>query len=472
MFAPVWPAPAPASIVGQRLSRAAATEDIDFLLATYDDVHPDLYANVSRDSVRRLRDEFVRRLPDSVSRIELWLGLDRIATAFGDGHTTLSPPRDEIIQAVVRGDMLLPVGVVLDETGRLVVGTTPVGDTTLRRGDRLVSVNGRSADSLLEEIAGEMSGESPVWRERQAASGFAGHLWLLGVRAPFAVRTRSASGVERGESFPVRPPDLAAAKAADRAAAAAPRLGFRYQLLRNKVGYLDFFAMNADLSVFRAEIAKTFARLAADSAAELVIDLRRNGGGNSVLGDALLNHFNDRPYRQESRKDWRMSRQYRAFLMSGVPGPVRWFRLAYLSSTGRRLLSAPEGGIVTFTDAVHPAGHAEPFFRGPVCILIGPGTFSSATDLAAAVKDFRLATLIGEETGGRATSFGEVYPFELPHSRLEAGVSSASFVRPNGDASDRRGVLPDIEVRSTAADVGAGRDPVLDRARECPARPA
>lgn len=48
-----------------------------------------------------------------------------------------------------------------------------------------------------------------------------------------------------------------------------------------------------------------------------------------------------------------------------------------------------------------------PHFDGPVCFLIGSRTFSSAVMLANGVGDFHLAMLIGEETGGHPTAFGE-----------------------------------------------------------------
>jgi len=107
---------------------------------------------------------------------------------------------------------------------------------------------------------------------------------------------------------------------------------------------------------------------------------------------------------------------------------------------------------------------------GPLCVLIGAGTFSSAVDLSDAIKTYRLATLIGEETGGRANSFGEIYHFRTRATDYLVTVSSAQFVRASGDRTDHRGVVPDIEVHQSADDLRAGRDPVVERARECPPR--
>jgi len=149
--------------------------------------------------------------------------------------------------------------------------------------------------------------------------------------------------------------------------------------------------------------------------------------------------------------------------------PLNHLPVEKFFGTGRRMFRGPPGTIVRFEE--HEEAHArrEPFFEGPVCVLIGGLTFSSATDLADAIKTYHLATLIGEETGGRANSFGEVYYYRMPVTGFLVTISSAQFVRASGDTTDHRGVMPDIEMRRSADDIRAGRDPALDRAGSCPA---
>ncbi|MCG8348403.1 MAG: S41 family peptidase, partial [Chloroflexales bacterium] len=100
-------------------------------------------------------------------------------------------------------------------------------------------------------------------------------------------------------------------------------------------------------------------------------------------------------------------------------------------------------------------------FSGDFSVLIGPATFSSAVSFAVIVKDNELGVLVGEETGGPPSGFGSAYSFRLTYTGLEGYVSSAYFVRPNGQ-DDGRGVLPDYDVRPEPSDVAAGRDPVLE----------
>ena len=113
---------------------------------------------------------------------------------------------------------------------------------------------------------------------------------------------------------------------------------------------------------------------------------------------------------------------------------------------------------------------AEPFFTGRVCVLTGPDTFSAAVLFADAVKTYHLATIIGEETGGHPNLFaGLSYNFRLPRSGFQISIPMQREIRANGNASDHNGVIPDIEVPTTAADIRAGLDPVLQRARDCQA---
>ena len=89
-------------------------------------------------------------------------------------------------------------------------------------------------------------------------------------------------------------------------------------------------------------------------------------------------------------------------------------------------------------------------FGGEVYVLTSQYTASSATDFAAVVKDFELGTLVGKETGGLPTDFGDYIVFNLTETNLELRVSYKYFVRPGG-FDDGRGVLPDVEVPASQA---------------------
>lgn len=71
-------------------------------------------------------------------------------------------------------------------------------------------------------------------------------------------------------------------------------------------------------------------------------------------------------------------------------------------------------------------------------------------------------TLIGEETGGsrRGLNAGQMFFLKLPKSQFVVDVPIyASYPL---DKQPDRGVVPDVKVSVTQADIASGRDPVLD----------
>jgi hypothetical protein len=94
--------------------------------------------------------------------------------------------------------------------------------------------------------------------------------------------------------------------------------------------------------------------------------------------------------------------------------------------------------------------------------LIGAGTFSSALMNAIDLDTQTNATLLGEGTGGKPNGYGEVRDFSLPNSGLRVQYSTRFFNNVPGYEGDS--YQPNREIVLTAADVMAGRDPVLEAA--------
>ena len=102
-----------------------------------------------------------------------------------------------------------------------------------------------------------------------------------------------------------------------------------------------------------------------------------------------------------------------------------------------------------------------PEWRGPrVVALIGNATYSSAMMNALVLRRDLGAVLVGEPTGQRPNSFGEVRSFRLPFSGLRVGCSTRRFRLVEGDPPS---LEPDVEVPTTFDDLYHGRDPVLER---------
>jgi len=100
--------------------------------------------------------------------------------------------------------------------------------------------------------------------------------------------------------------------------------------------------------------------------------------------------------------------------------------------------------------------------RDRLLALVGRSTFSSGLMAAISLKKDLNAVLIGEPTGEKPNSYGEVRQLTLPHSRLSVSYTT-KFFRLSSDG-DPVALFPDVTVTRSLADVLAGRDPVFDAA--------
>jgi carboxyl-terminal processing protease len=98
--------------------------------------------------------------------------------------------------------------------------------------------------------------------------------------------------------------------------------------------------------------------------------------------------------------------------------------------------------------------------RLPTVILIDADTGSGAEILAAALKEYQAATLVGAHTSGRV-GLSQIVP--LPDGSA-AQITSQRILTPSGGKLEGIGIEPDYEVDSSVDDWVQGRDPQLSRA--------
>jgi len=154
----------------------------------------------------------------------------------------------------------------------------------------------------------------------------------------------------------------------------------------------------------------------------LILDLRGNGGGSSMLGDQMVGRLLAEPFVYGHEL-------YRR------PLPMRfWMR------------SAPY--------RVAPRASR---YAGPVVVLIDELVASSAENMLAALVDSGRAQTVGRTTSGAS---GNPLNFRLPGG-ASAHFSTGDFRRLDGTRIEGRGITPDVPVTWTLEDFYAGRDPDL-----------
>ncbi|WP_305257215.1 S41 family peptidase [uncultured Duncaniella sp.] len=176
-----------------------------------------------------------------------------------------------------------------------------------------------------------------------------------------------------------------------------------------------------------------FTALRKNKIGNLIIDLRKNGGGNSSVGDRLLRYITPEPYMQMDKA-----------LVKITPLTKKLMKAPDIVPTFMFWEATPDQYIV-------PRTADEGHYDGNVYLLTSNKTFSSAGSFAWAFKECGMGTVIGEETGGMNVCFGDVLTYRMPVSRLQCSVSFKRFWQFRADENNIHGTIPDIAVPAAKA---------------------
>lgn len=214
---------------------------------------------------------------------------------------------------------------------------------------------------------------------------------------------------------------------------------------------------------------KCFAQIANAHTTHLVLDMRHNGGGDLRIAMKLLSYLAD--------KDFNIIQD----LYARLPDPSAHKLGANFDSalTENFKASVTPAGLVdghyhmnvlpAFGQLYGPLPVAKKDrFQGELIVLTDGATFSSAALFISALKAQRThTTFVGRETAGTAEGCNGFSQQELtlPATGVKVEFPWLRVVAMGTPAQKGRGNMPDSPVRYTPADVVAGKDLDLDKAR-------
>lgn len=220
---------------------------------------------------------------------------------------------------------------------------------------------------------------------------------------------------------------------------------FEYKALEHDIAYI---ALNGfDDPVILDDFKQNYFKIQQSQA--LVIDLRRNGGGNSAIGAEILSYFTDTDLDGATWKSRKHIAAYKAW------GSVanQFAELEAYAAYARG--EAWEDGDMTKVKAQLSHSHIV-----PTVVLIGRNTQSAAEDFLVFIDTLEHFTTVGETTYG---STGQPLLFELPGGGV-ARICTKRDTYPDGRDFVGVGIKPDIEVRLRYNDLVSGNDIVLEKA--------
>jgi len=158
----------------------------------------------------------------------------------------------------------------------------------------------------------------------------------------------------------------------------------------------------------------------------LIIDLRGNGGGSEDTLKALIGEVLDHEVKLGDR----------------------------ITRDGKKSLDAKSRG--------HNA------FSGKLVVLVDNESASAAELFAHLMQIEKRATVLGDQSAGKVMRAKE-YSYKYGMDTIifyGASITESDIIMTDGKSLEKNGVIPDELILPTAADLAAGRDPVMVRAAE------
>jgi C-terminal processing protease CtpA/Prc len=365
----------------------------------------------------------------------------RFVALLGEAHTNLEPGKE--LRA--RYGAKPPIELEEIERRAIVVNTTKDLAAELPLGSEIVRVNGRPTAAVLEEdVFPYLSASTEDYRWRQSIrgqswravgllAGETGSRVALTVEAPDGDVREVV--VERGivskDAEWVRPPRRE-----------TPVLEFRW--LDDGIAYVALNTFNDPAVVERFDEKLDELR----GSRAVVLDVRRNGGGNSKNG-------------------WDIGRWFSAEALATSRWKTRHHLAAYKAWGARSKNPEKQAhAAMNAWDGPEEPSRVEPpegeILDVPLAILLGPSTYSAAEDFLSYMRANPRCLYVGRRSAG---STGQPLKLEIPGGAW-VGITSKRDAMPDGTEFVGYGIAPDVEVHQTVAAFRAGRDLVLERAVE------
>jgi hypothetical protein len=459
------------------LSPAQLQRDLAILRTTWEQLHPGLYRYNTPAQIDAYFKTLAAQCQSPMEQRRLYLLLSQLNAKLHCGHSYVSYYNNRrILKANLFSRVHLPLLFrVLD--GQLVVTHHMLDDSPLHAGDRIKAINGIPAQQIVDSLlsVSKADGINGLPRHYANLSIRPGDLGinaytLFDIYFPLFFKPnlnattytlelestdgkpyrlaceglRKAERLERFEAKYGKVPEQQATwslKAIDK------------QTALFTVGDLATYNWDFDYKTFLDSI---FTEIKTAGYQNLVLDIRGNEGGEDAARDAILSYLTpkDIPCLAKSKRLLR----YLSVPDSLRPYLSTWDDSFYGPRTG---LKKRKGFYEAKDACVSIAAHPN-HFSGKTYLITDAANSSATFVLAKAFKDHQLGIIVGEATGGsqQGINGGQIFFFTLPHSKIEMDLPLI-WQAPVAKLPDA-GIQPDHLIKTTAADIAAGRDPQLD----------
>jgi C-terminal processing protease CtpA/Prc len=405
-----------------------------------------------------------------MTELEYYRIIAPVISKIGCGHTWIATT-EATQQKIWENGKILPLKLKFLEREAYCIENNSLDSTSIQKGDRILSVNNYSIDSLLI-LSNKFSpgdGFIDVGKWRILDNVFNQFFTLyVGQSDEYRVKIEKIDG--QIKEIVVQPLSLndteliSKRRYPDRKEKEVKNVGLsfisNYSAALLRVREFSDWKLKGKEIRFEKELKRCFKKVDSSKIENLIIDLRDNDGGNEKYGLLLFSYLADKPFIGYKQIDFRATHfSFRKY------SNVGWVEYMAFRTILRHKKINDSTYLLTNDKATSTYKPNENSFEGRVYILTNRGSFSTTSDFTALVHSNKRGIFVGEETGGSYVGNTSNYTFliTLPNTKIKVNIPLARYqnnVTPGNNFG--RGTIPDYKIHYSIDDIIHGIDKEME----------
>ncbi|WP_337659007.1 S41 family peptidase [Sphingorhabdus sp. Alg231-15] len=469
-------APEPEYDAATMLTPAQVASDVALAEEAYERIHPGYTRYTDAETLKAAWAAIaVKAAAQKGMTIgDFYLEIQNVLTLIRCDHTKAELP-SQLAKARNVTPIYLPLRWTLIEDRAIV---TIAAETGLSRGDEIIAIDGRPIAEMIAEVVPlvpvdgytEWSRRSGISESLEFRGGAIDHFGALlwDIKPSATLTIAGADGAKR---------DVVVERiihrkwtALSKLAADAPAANFKdaigFERLGSQSAYLkvDTFVNYRDPVKPKQLFDPIFDALRKEGRENLILDLRKNGGGSNDAQQALTSYLFDKPVKlaTDARVKTLNHKGLEDYLWTWDKRAINPSALGF---------SRNDDGTYSLRsfveDLIKPVKPAKNGFRGKLIVLTSDSNSSASATLVALLKSSGRAVLVGEKTGGSpdGNTGGLQFTLTVPESHVRMRIPMIRYFNDLKGFETGQGITPDKMVPLTVSAFRAGSDPALEAAK-------
>lgn len=457
------------SLFAQTILKAEALQnDFEIIRKSYEQMHPGLYKYQSKKTIDAAFETCKKALNKDQTLTEAYLTIHQLTSSFKCGHAYPNFFNQEnfLKKEVFEQKNALPFHFKIIDDRMIVIRSA---DSTIKKGIEIKSINGIKIQKIIHTILPIVRADgSNDGKRKSLLENGKEYFSYFDIFFPIFFNIKHSTftiayadfGSKKSQTI-----EVSAMNHADR----DKIIKANYQETEYKK--IAFNWLNAETAVmtindFNNYNGKTdYAKFYLESLQEynlkkgknLIIDVRKNEGGNSSEMFKLIPYFTDKPIDYvDIQNTWQMLKIDSTLkpLVSNSDWAKYWFdqrNKGYQETSLGQWKAAKNAQVFT------PNSER---FTGNIFLLSSATNSSAAYMMVETFKKYKLATIVGQTTGGnqRGITAGAMFFISLPNSKIEVDVPLIGTDLALAQTLPDAGIEPDVFVQPSIADLIKGID--------------